>query len=107
MELDLSPTVHSPCVCVGGGDRWITIREVEQYIPRCNFTMYYMHISSSQAPWTPCMAMAWHVDWGQRGWLARLMSERVGGDSVLVAFIDSESVAIATLWWILTPIESQ
>ena len=40
-----------------------------------------------------------------RGWLARLANESVatGGDSVFVAFIDSESVAIATSWRLTTP----
>ena len=41
--------------------------------------------------------------WVGGGWLARLMNERVGGNSLSVAFIDSESVAIATLWRLSTP----
>ena len=31
------------------------------------------------------------------------VTERVGGNSLIVALIDSESVAIATLWRLLTP----
>ena len=31
------------------------------------------------------------------------VTERVGGNSLFVALIDSESVAIATLWRLLTP----
>ena len=32
-----------------------------------------------------------------------VVTERVGGNSLFVAHIDSESVAIATLWRLLTP----
>ena len=31
------------------------------------------------------------------------VTERVGGNSLFVALVDSESVAIATLWRLLTP----
>jgi hypothetical protein len=32
------------------------------------------------------------------------LNQRVGGNSLFVAFIDSESVSIAILWQLLTPI---
>ena len=35
--------------------------------------------------------------------ISLVMTERVGGSSLFVALIDSESVAIATLWRLLTP----
>ena len=46
-----------------------------------------------------------HLFGGGAAWLARPASVRgaIGGDRIFVAFIDSESVAIATLWRLTTP----
>ena len=121
MELDLSPTctLH---VCVGeGGMGGLPLGKLSRTCLDVTLpctTCPYLH-PRPQGPHVWPWPGSWTGDGDKdsymstlqvqaspslcwRGWLARLTSEHVGGDSVLVAFIDSESVAIATLWRILT-----
>ena len=115
MELDLSHTVNSVCVWGGMGGLPLgklssTCLDITLPCTTCTYLHPGPHRSHAWPPWPGMWTEAGDKDsytcilkvqaspsLYARGWLARLTSERVGGDGVLVAFIDSESVAIATL----------